>query len=175
MDIGVAGPGAMVSDIGPGATLSTSSSLFCSDVPSVSNLSKNDTRHVVSVPMNIPDFLTFIETSSRPALLSIAQSHNITVPSKSILDVIRNLISDHVSSGTCLSSSLPACTKLNSSLCGQCDDDNLNDDFQLTIDLKIYILLRLLHKLKSRPLRRILSQNNVNHNNNSIVLILDGI
>ena len=142
----VIGPGATTSDIGPGATLSCPSSLMSSEIPSVSGLSIKDTFHVqvASIPTNIPHFLTFIETSTRPVLLSIAQSHNITVPSKSALDVIRNLISDHVSSGACLGSSLPACTNLNASLCGQdCEssNDDLNDDFQLTLDLEIHILL----------------------------------
>ena len=142
-----------------------------SETPSVSGLSNKDTFHVqvASIPTNVPHFLTFIETSTQPVLLSIAQSHKITVPSKSALDVIRNLVSDHVSSSACLGSSLPACTNLNASLCGQdCEssNDNLNDDFQLTLDLEIHILSRLLRKLKLRPLRRILSQNSVNHDRN---------
>jgi hypothetical protein len=172
VDLGFIGSDASltVSDIGPGATFSHSSSYISSKNPSVSGLSENES-HVasVSVPMNVPDFLIFIETSTRPVLISIAQSHNITVPSKSVVDVIRNLISDHISSGACLGSLLPACTLLNSSLCGQeCDDsdDNLNADFQLSIDLKIYILSQLLKKLKLRALRRLLSQNNVDHDSN---------
>ena len=164
IDVGVIGPGATLSDIDPGVTLS-SSSLMSSEIPSVSSLSHNETCSVASIPMSISEFLTFIETSSRPVLLSIAQSHNIAVPPRSVLDVIRTLISDHISSGACLGSSLPACTILNSSLRSQDCDDN-NTDFQLNIDLKIYILSRLLHKLKLRPLRRILSQNNVDHDSN---------
>ena len=73
VDLGVIGPGAAVFDIGPGATCSSSSPLVSSENPSVSDLSENKT-HVVSVPMNVPEFLTFIETSTRPALISIAQS-----------------------------------------------------------------------------------------------------
>ena len=104
---------------------------------------------------------------TRPALISIAQAHNIAISSKSVVDVIRNLFSDHVSSGACLDSSLPACTLLNSSFCDQeCDEDNSNTDFQLSIDLKIYFLSQLLNKLKLCPLRRILSQNNVAHDSN---------
>jgi hypothetical protein len=168
VNLGFIGSDASVSHIGPGATFSHSSSYISSKNPSVSGLSEN-VSHVVSVPMNVPDFLIFIETSTRPVLISIAQSHNIPVPFKSVVDVIRNLISDHISSGACLGSSLPACTLLNSSLCAQepeCDDsnDNLNADFQL--DLKIYILSQLLKKLKLRALRRLLSQNNVDHDSN---------
>ena len=98
-------------------------------------------------------------------------SHNIIVPSKSVLDVndvIHNLIS-HISSGACLGSLSPSCTILNSSFCGEEPDDN-NADLRLThrlsSDLKIDILSRIIHKLKLRPLRRILLQNSVYHDRN---------
>ena len=65
----------------------------------------------------------------------------------------------HISSGACLGSSSPSCTILNSSFCGEEPDDN-NDDLRLirrlSSDLKIDILSRIIHKLKLRPLRRIL-------------------
>jgi hypothetical protein len=86
VDLGFIGSDATVSDIGPGATFSHSSSLISSENPSVSGLSENET-HVVSVPMNVPDFLTFIKTLTRSALISIAQSHNIAVPSSSMSHV----------------------------------------------------------------------------------------
>ena len=110
IDPGVIGPGATLfdySDIGPSATLSCSSSLISSKIPSVNSIS-HETCYAVSIPTNVlsPDFLTFIESLTRSVhvLLSIAQSHNITVPSKSVLDVndvIHNLISEHISSGAC--------------------------------------------------------------------------
>ena len=110
IDSGVIGPGATFfdhSDIGPDATLlSCSSSLMSSKNPSFNGISHDKTCYTASIPSSFPtnvtDFLTFIESkaSSCSVLLSIAQSHNITVPSKSVLEVIRNLISEHISSGS---------------------------------------------------------------------------
>ena len=56
IDPGVIGPGATLfdyCDLGPGATFSCPSSLMSSNIPSVA----------ASIPTNVPDFLTFIETS----------------------------------------------------------------------------------------------------------------
>ena len=76
----------------------------------------------------------------------------------------------HISSGACLGSSSPSCTILNSSFCGEEPDDNNNADLRLirrlSSDLKIDILSRIIHKLKLRPLRRILLQNSVYHDRN---------
>ena len=75
IDPGVIGPGATLidyCDLGPGATLSCSSSLKSSNISSVAT----------SLPTNVPNFLTFIESSTRSVLLSIAEPHNITVPSR---------------------------------------------------------------------------------------------
>ena len=168
IDPGVIGPGATLfdhSDIGPGATLSCSSSLISSNIPFVNSISDDETCDAASIPTNVPEFLTFIESSTRSVLLSIAQSHNITVPSKSVLNVVRNLISEHISSGGCLGSSLPSCTILNLGFCDEEHDDN-DVDFQLSRDLKINILSRIIHKLKLRPLRRILLQDSVYHDRN---------
>ena len=126
------GPGATFfdhSDIGPGSTLSCSLSLMSSENPSFNSISHDETCYTASIPTNVTDFLTFIESqaSSRSVLLPIAQSHNITVPSKSVLEVICNLISEHISSGDCLGSSSPSCTLLNLSFCGEEPDDNNAD------------------------------------------------
>ena len=91
IDPGVIGPGATFfyhSDIGPGATLSWSSSLMSSENPSINGISHDETCYTASIPTNVTDFLTFIESqaSSCSVLLSIAQSHNITVPSKPVLE-----------------------------------------------------------------------------------------
>ena len=119
IDFEVIGPGATVSDIGADATLYLNPS-------SVVTLSHSETCHVANsnVPMNVSDFLTLIESSSRSDLVSIAESHRIALPSKPVSDVIRNLISasDHISSGDCLRSSVSACKILNSNFYGQdCD------------------------------------------------------
>ena len=150
------GSDATKSNIGPGATFLPSLLLISAEKI------EDETRVV-----NIPEFLTFIETLTQPALVSIAQSHNIAISSNLVVGVIRNLISDHISLCACLDSSLPACSLLNSNFCGQdCDEDNLNTDFQSSTDLKIYVLSQLLNKLKLRPLHHILSQNNVEHDRN---------
>ena len=77
IDPGVIGPGATFfyhSDIGPGATLSWSSSLMSSENPSINGISHDETCYTASIPTNVTDFLTFIESqaSSRSVLLSIA-------------------------------------------------------------------------------------------------------
>ena len=131
-------------------------------------MSSNIPSVAASIPTNVPDFLTFIETSIRSVLHSIVESHNIIVPSKSVLDVIRNSISDHLSSGACLGSSLLSCTILNSVEDSERDENNHDTDFPLSRDLRIYILSRTRHKLKLRPSRRILLQNSVDHNRNGI-------
>jgi hypothetical protein len=54
-----------------------------------------------------------------------------------------------------------------SNFCDQdCDSDDNNVYFQSSTGLRFYILRRLLHKLRLRPLRRILSQNNVDYDSN---------
>ena len=105
-----------------------------SENPSINGISHDETCYTASILTNVTDFLTFIESqaSSCFVLLSIAQSHNITVLSKPVLEVIRNLISEHISSGACLGSSSPSCTILNSSFCGEePDSDDNNADLRL--------------------------------------------
>ena len=113
----------------------------------------------------IHDFLSSLEDLRKPALLSIADSHNISLPLPTSINVLRDLISDHVSSGKCISSSSSFCIDFNLNFPVTVEDSGGQDDLSL-IHSKITILNQIAPKLSQRALRRILSYNSVAYHPN---------
>jgi hypothetical protein len=100
----------------------------------------------------LSDLLTSIEVVPRALLLTLLDTHAISIPRQSNLESLCNELSSlHLSSGACATSNPHGCAYITS------QGGDSNDD----TSLKIFFLSKLVPVVHLRPLRRIISQNHV--------------
>jgi hypothetical protein len=57
-------------------------------------------------------FLSMIEYATKPVLINIAKCHDVQLPMRINLEMLRTLVVSHLSSGECAESEADACTQL---------------------------------------------------------------
>jgi hypothetical protein len=120
---------------------------------------------LASLPDNyssVSEFLSSLETLPKSSLISLAKSHNIVFSSPTTSTALRDLLFDHITSGTCLSSSMAFCISFNSKVSNP--EGNDQDMRLIEADFKIAILTQMAPKLSLRALRCMLAINSVQHN-----------
>jgi hypothetical protein len=123
----------------------------------------------ISSSASVADFFNLFESHRKPVLLSIAALHRIQVSDKPSIDSLRRQITQHILSGDCTQFSqqhppislpnglsFPNCADV----CNEWQVNNIDPDIQVHILSAVYG-----SKISSSPLRRVLSNLDVQYDN----------
>ena len=115
---------------------------------------------------SLADVLAAVESLKKNSLISLAQAHSITFPLKCTVTNLRNIISKHLSDGSCASGFSDACTRIAEELSADLQGENACDKIDQTVVLsnpEIQALSSVLRQNKLRAIRRILDSRNISY------------
>jgi len=142
---------------GPGATLNNNAMNVDIDVlpasKSIKNVSCSSTQVTKSPAVALSGLFSLIEYASKSVLIGLMKHHNVQLPSPCNLEILRNLITSHLSGGHCAESDADGCMQLVSSFYVKSDVSTVLTKFIF----QVQILLSIIYLVRLRPLRRILS------------------